>query len=348
MINRVSLQNFTNFQDNILEFSPGINILIGKNGTGKTHILKSLAATIHANNSFLSGHRESKEYRSNLIADKLIGYFRPDQLGNLVRKGGMPEKSEALISIEVQERKLSYKFNAITKSNIQLINNGKWDYISSIYIPPREMLSLFEGFIGLTEKREISFDDTYISLAKALNLPLLKENNRNPLQTAIKILEDELHFQVIQENGRFYIKDEYRKLEAHLVAEGFRKIATVMYLILNGELKKDSVLFWDEPESNLNPALISVVARFILELSRCGVQVFIASHDYLLTHLLSLYAEYRKQKQTPKMKFFGLSQDKDIISIEEGPDLSTIQNNPILDEYAAYYDLEQQFLGELS
>ena len=37
-----------------------------------------------------------------------------------------------------------------------------------------------------------------------------------------------------------------------LVAEGFKRLGTLSYLIRNGSVKKGSVLFWDEPEMNLN------------------------------------------------------------------------------------------------
>lgn len=38
----VRLQNFTVFKDLKLKFSPGINVFVGENGTGKTHLLKTL------------------------------------------------------------------------------------------------------------------------------------------------------------------------------------------------------------------------------------------------------------------------------------------------------------------
>jgi recombinational DNA repair ATPase RecF len=40
MIKHLSLRNFTVFKTAELEFSPGLNIIIGENGTGKTHLLK--------------------------------------------------------------------------------------------------------------------------------------------------------------------------------------------------------------------------------------------------------------------------------------------------------------------
>ena len=41
-----------------------------------------------------------------------------------------------------------------------------------------------------------------------------------------------------------------------LVSEGYRKLATIMYLILSGSLSKNAILFWDEPETNMNPKMI--------------------------------------------------------------------------------------------
>lgn len=133
-------------------------------------------------------------------------------------------------------------------------------------------------------------------------------------------------------------------MEAHLVAEGLRKLASILYLILNGEINANTVLFWDEPESNLNPALIRVVAEFIRELQKCGLQIFIATHDYLLTHMLSLYSEY-KEYTSACVRFFGLHKEESKIGIEEGDTLAAIQNNPILEEYAAFYDLEQKYMS---
>lgn len=214
-----------------------------------------------------------------------------------------------------------------------------------VYIPPREMFSLFEGFIGLTSKREISFDQTYIKLAHSLSLPVLKGNDDNPLKLAIELLEKELNFKVLQINGRFYVQTENVNMEAHLVAEGLRKLASILYLILNGEINEHTILFGDEPESNLNPALIKIVAQFILTLQKCGLQIFIATHDYLLTHTLSLYSEY-KDDTNASVKFFSLNKEDERIIVEDGDTLMQITNNPILGEYAAYYDLEQKFINE--
>ena len=47
-LTRVQLERFTAFTHLDLEVSPGINVLIGANGTGKTHLLKVCYAACEA------------------------------------------------------------------------------------------------------------------------------------------------------------------------------------------------------------------------------------------------------------------------------------------------------------
>lgn len=343
MIDQLNLTGFTNFSESEFIFSKGINVFIGKNGTGKTHILKTIAATVDANNEIQQSHAQSKERFENLIAEKLLGYFKPDQLGKLVKKG----KPNAIVTIKSYDVGLTYSFSASSKVKVNIENNDSVPILNSLYIPPREMFSVFEGFLSLIEKREISFDDTYVKLAKSLNATMLIGAKLDSIQDLIKPLEKALGIKVIKEFNRFYIEDKNGRLEAHLVAEGLRKLSSVMYLILNGELSRNSVLFWDEPEANLNPALIKVVADFIILLAENDIQVFVATHDYLLSHLLSLRAEYRKVEKAPEMKFFSLEKNEDSMNIESADNLTKIEINPILDEYAAYFDLEQEYSKRL-
>ena len=345
MIQNLRLDSFTNFDNCNFTFSKGINVFIGKNGTGKTHVLKCIAATISANNEFITSTSQAKDKFENLIAEKLIGYFKPEQLGRLVKR--QQGRTTAKLELIIKNAELIFSFATSSKANVKIEKNDGIGRINSLYIPPREMFSLYEGFLGLVQNREISFDETYIMLAKALDAPMLKGPRFEKVRDLIEPLENALDIKVIKENGRFYIKDNSGKMEAHLVAEGLRKLASIMYLILNGELSKNSVLFWDEPESNLNPALIKVVASFIKLLAEQGVQVFIATHDYLLTHLLSLYSEYRQIDKAPEMKFFCLAKNENgSIEKEEGETLIQINNNPILEEYVHFYDLAKTYFDK--
>ena len=47
-IGKLSLKNVTVFDELSLSFSPGINVFIGPNGVGKTHVLKILYSACRA------------------------------------------------------------------------------------------------------------------------------------------------------------------------------------------------------------------------------------------------------------------------------------------------------------
>ena len=78
-------------------------------------------------------------------------------------------------------------------------------------------------------------------------------------------------------------------LEVELAAEGFRKLGILQRLIENGHILPNATgpLFWDEPESNLNPSLMKQLVIILLEMAREGQQIFLATHDYVVLNGLS-------------------------------------------------------------
>ena len=41
-ISKVTIKNFRNFVDDVVEFTPGLNVVIGHNNAGKTNLIKAL------------------------------------------------------------------------------------------------------------------------------------------------------------------------------------------------------------------------------------------------------------------------------------------------------------------
>jgi predicted ATPase len=147
---------------------------------------------------------------------------------------------------------------------------------------------------------------------------------------------------VTLENGRFHVDFGAGKHEAHLVAEGLRKIAALVQLTGNGSINDRSVLLWDEPEANLNPRLIAKLAAALHGLAASGVQIFIATHDYLLSHKLSLLAEHDVAPKV-EMRFFALHHEGllDPVEVESASTLVEISKNVILAEYVQHYEYER-------
>ncbi len=82
------------------------------------------------------------------------------------------------------------------------------------------------------------------------------------------------------------------EFEMGLVSEGYRKLATITYLIRNGCLNANSVLFWDEPETNMNPGMIRPLVDAMMQLAKLKVQIFITTHDYFLQQYLNMYMAF--------------------------------------------------------
>lgn len=348
---KLHVKNFTVFADNLFEFSDGINVLIGKNSTGKTHLLKLMASTLKGIGGMENFTQENIEKK---LGQSLVGYFKPEYLGRLVKRGQGRKKTE--ITLMGGDDKICFTFASNAQNNIKLLSSldemanveGERE-LPQLYLPPREIMSAFEGFISLYQKRETAFDESYYHLALALDTPLLKGRRFDDAQKLIKPLEEITNSKVIKENGRFYMKNAEGKMEMPLVAEGYRKIATLMYLIANGELAEKTVLFWDEPEANLNPVLTKHIVDILFTLANFGVRIFIATHDYLLAHLLSLKAEFKNSitnQVIPDIKFFSLQQENDAIEVEVGKTLAEIKHNDLLDEFVAFYDLEQRYFNQ--
>lgn len=75
-----------------------------------------------------------------------------------------------------------------------------------------------------------------------------------------------------------------------MTAEGYRKIGVLHRLLCNQSIipGKTGALLWDEPEANLNPKLMKELVQVLLELSRNGQQIILATHDYVLLKWLDL------------------------------------------------------------
>ena len=95
------------------------------------------------------------------------------------------------------------------------------------------------------------------------------------------------------------------------------------------------MLFWDEPETNLNPKLYEVVIEVLLELQRLGVQVFLATHDYVILKELDLQA-----KPEDKVAFHSLyrSEETGEISCQTSRSYSGVHPNAIADTFSKIYD----------
>jgi len=322
MLRSLSLKNFTVFAEADLKFASGLNVIVGENGAGKSHILK-LAYTVAAVSAW--GARDSgsatptKSYLEMAIARKLRGVFRPDELGRLARRQAGKSRCEVDVRFQPNSLRMGFSFNTSSRSEVSIdLLPTRWEGKPPAYLPTRELLSIYPGFLSLYETSELPFEETWKDICVLLGAPLARGPRLNEIRQLLEPLEEQLGGKVVLEDGRFYVRLEAGKMEAHLVAEGLRKLAMIARLIATGTLIGTGLLFWDEPEANLNPKVIKSVARTILQLCQAGVQVFVASHSLFLMRELDILLKQDEFKTT-EAQFFGLHPSADGVEVQQGP-----------------------------
>ena len=328
IIKKIKLENFTVFEDQQIEFDPGINILIGENGTGKTHILKVLYSACQSIDKKVS-------FPHKLVLTMLPDDYKISRL--LTRKPGNRTGIIRIAAGESEmaaERVLKASFNGKTKKwEADVTGEDGWEEsfsgLSSIFIPAKEILSHSYNLNAATEKNNVRFDDTYLDIINAAKVDISVGRNSASKNAMLRRIQEMTHGTVVYDAKRdeFYLKNGSSRQEFNLVAEGIRKMALLWQLVKNGTLEKGSVLFWDEPEANINPTYISIIVEMLLELQRQGVQIFISTHDYMIAS----YFDVKKQAGD-SVVFHSLSHadGTDIIYYDKSKTFDNLKNNVII------------------
>ena len=334
MFTRIVFNDFTAFRELDMEFSRGINIFIGENATGKTHIMKTLYASADITTSKVE----------HSFAEKINRVFLPsgDNIGRLVhrrkgRKGGKVAIYRTCQSLQA-ELTLSVS-NLMTKPEKAVIggSQGKWSKhpIESVYIPVKEMLSNAPGFKSEYETKKLFYEEIYPDIITRALKPILRGPSDKQRKHLMSILKRSIDGTVFTKGEEFFLKCKQGNLEFTLLAEGLRKLGLLWILINNGSLSQGSVLFWDEPETNLNPKLLKSVVEVLIELQRMGVQIFLATHNYVVLkefdlqlgrHDQILFHSLYREKETKNIKVF--TTDK----------YNKIEHNMIMQAFTDIYD----------
>ncbi len=328
-LTQVNLKRFTAFSDLSIDLSPGINVLVGANGTGKTHLMKVCYAACEAS-------RPDVHFMEKLVRVFLPPGRRP---GRLVKRP--VGRSKAVLEVRRDDRKLTASFSTQVKSahseavRVEGLRDWKKDRVPGVYIPVKEMLAHAPGFLSLYATREIHFEEIYSDILNLAYRPAPRGPRDEQRNRLLPQLERELGGSVFVQNEEFFLHNKQGNLEFSLLAEGIRKLALLWLLIQNGTLTGGSVLFWDEPETNLNPKLFGVVMNILLELQRAGVQVFIATHDYVILEEIDL-----RRTDEDSVAFHTLHLEGGEISCTTASDYLGIRPNAIAEAFDDLYDRE--------
>ena len=327
-LTKIHCERFTAFDKLTLELSPGINVFIGKNGTGKTHLMKVAYAACDITKSKLS------------FAEKINRVFLPSgrSIGRLVKR--QKASSRCVVEVHRSNLKLQTSFSNHTEKpeSAKVTGQAEWieHLLESVFIPVKEMLSNGPGFRSLYSQREIHFEEIYADILDRAYRPPLRGPADAPRRTLLEMLQKAIDGKVVVSNEEFFLKNKQGNLEFTLLAEGIRKLGLLWTLIQNGTLLEGAVLFWDEPETNLKPKMFGVLMQIMLDLQRAGVQVFMATHDYVILKELDL-----RKNDTDNIAYHSLFHDnKGAVQCRQTNRYLDIDPNAIAETFSDLYDRE--------
>lgn len=327
-LTKLHCERFTAFNKLTLELSPGINVFIGKNGTGKTHLMKVAYAACDITKSKMS------------FAEKLNRVFLPSgrSIGRLVKRHKTSSKGAVEVHRGNLKLRASFSNHAEKPESVTVTGQADWvaQPLESVFIPVKEMLSNGPGFRSLYSQREIHFEEIYADILDRAYRPALRGPADASRKALLARIEKDIAGKVVVRNEEFFLKNKQGNLEFTLLAEGFRKLGLLWTLIQNGTLLDGSVLFWDEPETNLNPRMFGALMQIMLDLQRAGVQVFMATHDYVVLKELDL-----RKNDTDKIVYHSLFHDDNVVvQCRPASRYLDIDPNAIAQTFSDLYDRE--------
>lgn len=335
MLNSLQIRNFTVFRNADLKFVKGLNVIVGENGAGKTHLLKLPYAVMamSAEEGKKRNGPPTKALLQTRVAEKIFGVFRPeDSLGRLVHRQKGRNSCEVEMSFRQPRTSLAFGFSSLAKSEVNISKTlTKWQGKSPAFLPTRELLTLYPGFVPLYETRHLEFDETWRDTCLLLGTPALRGPKETTINDLIAPLEEQLGGKVVLDrNGRFYLRGPSGNMEMPLVAEGWRKLSMLVRLISTGSLLDKGCLFWDEPEANLNPVLIRKIAKAILGICKAGIQVFVATHSLFLLREFEILLE--SEYSNVEKRFFALRRNERSVDVSQADDITDVDPLVLLDE----------------
>ncbi|MHC5672789.1 AAA family ATPase [Nostoc sp.] len=317
-----------------------INIIIGENDTGKTYILKMLYCIAKSVEEYTKRSESDNKSWKEILSEKIFWVYQPSKkkLGELVRKSGNRLNVETRLRGEFPNGdEYSFSFGKDTKATITKCTDEVYKKLdlNALYLPTKEVLTALDAIAAVNEQLKIfGFDQTYQDLIQALRIPTSLRKLDKPLENVLADLQKLFQGELSIERKRFVFKKGREKYEMSQVAEGIKKISIITTLIRNRTINKGTILFIDEPETNLHPRAIIALCNMLYSLSQVGVQIYMATHSYFVIKQFEILARQHQES----IQLCCIEKSEDIITIKFNDLKEGMPDNPIIDASIQLYE----------
>lgn len=332
MIERIALKDATGFES--LEWTDiaPINVVIGANDTGKTNLLRIPYAICRS----ISEHRlQEQSDVSTAFRDVLAERLRKTLLPRRMKLGDLTRKQGHRFEAECKFRngnEVRFSFGSDAMSSMKAENVAEdlsANAPNPLFFPAKECLTVRDTIIDARDRLGyFDYGDDAYDLAKALRSRSSYADATDEYESVMYALEDLFQGHIEREQSELLYKKGREKYSMGQTAEGIKKVGALSQVMRARYIDKDSVLFFDEPEANLNPSVLLRYIEVLFKLPSIGVQLFIATHSYVVLKKLELLA----REHDVAVPICVLRHDEDGAVESEISDLrDRIPPNPIVD-----------------
>ena len=353
VLRRIVVNDFLTLQNGVeMNCVPGVNVIIGENGTGKSTLMKLIYAirTSFDTEEYWLGESQfapptiPPEGISEEEADRMV---LCDGVEHLPLRQYFDADNESTSDVWLMRGELAKgsRYDYCREAHIDddkavlyfdVLGSDNDDAHGAVFIPEKDILSHSKGLLALNTKRSIPFDKTYIDLLSSAELGRIREIPTYMIDL-MKKLAKVTGGEVVYQNDQFYMK----KANGQLIpfsyeASGLKRFGLLWQLIQNGQIQSGNVLFWDEPDNSLNPMLMSKLAEILMELSRHQIQIFIATHNETLARCMALHC-----KDGDSLMFHAMYRDgQQKIRVCSAPSFEQLDPNSLTGARVKLYDAE--------
>ncbi len=309
MIQKLDIEGVTVFpKQTSLSFVPGINMIVGGNDSGKSHLLKLAYITTKWTRRLDAKLLNTPQDMESGLARDVMRVFGTAHLSGTIAQYKSNGRARVSVQFSDSLTTLSAQWQRGDSDSLKLAPLDRdLPPEQSIFITPKEVLSLYPCYMEVGKEYPELLDGASWDLCCALEDEGSNGGSLSAELLRVKILiERLLGGRLRRKDGRFYLhRVGYDLIELNLIAEGFKRLGMLGLLIGNGRITQGCTLFWDEPEMNLNARHLPVLVEIMLGLCQAGVQIMLSTHSLFFLRELHLQLS-ENDKAEIERRYFGL------------------------------------------